>query len=103
ALLIRDAGRSLREGALAAWPDLTENTSFLRFAEALARHAGFSLDTPFEQLDPVQQRAVLHGTGEAWIALESGARSAEREEGAAAREGAGAGPRPSPPPPPFFH
>jgi excinuclease ABC subunit A len=69
ALLIRDAARSLRDGALAAWPDLGSNPTFLRFAEALARHAGFSLDTPFEQLDPVQQRAVLHGTGEAWISL----------------------------------
>ena len=27
-----------------------------RFAEALARHGGFSLDTPFEQLEPAQQR-----------------------------------------------
>src|SRR5207245_6200234 len=37
-------------------------------------------DTPFEQLAPAQQRALLHGTGETWIPLEeSGARSAERE------------------------
>ena len=40
-----------------------------RFAEALARHGGFSLDTPFEELEPAQQRAILHGTGEAWIRL----------------------------------
>ena len=52
ALLIRDATRSLRDGALAAWPDLNENKTFLRFAEALAAHAGFSLDTPFEKLQP---------------------------------------------------
>jgi excinuclease ABC subunit A len=78
ALLIRDANRSLRDGALAAWPDLRENATFLRFAEALARHAGFSLDTPFAELDPAHQRAVLHGTGEAWIALDeaSGGRKA---------------------------
>jgi len=70
ALLIRDAHRSLRDGALAAWPDLNENPTFLRFAEALARHEGFSLDTPFEELTASQQHAILHGTGEAWIALE---------------------------------
>jgi excinuclease ABC subunit A len=70
ALLIRDPRRSLRDGALAAWPDLKENGSFLRFAEALARHEGFSLDTPFEELISPQQHAILHGTGEAWIALD---------------------------------
>jgi excinuclease ABC subunit A len=70
ALVIRDPGRSLRDGALAAWPPLTADNPFSRFGEALARHVGFSLDIPFEQLDPAQQRAVLHGTGETWIALE---------------------------------
>ncbi|HEV3204676.1 MAG TPA: excinuclease ABC subunit UvrA [Gemmataceae bacterium] len=69
-LLIRDPKRSLREGAVAAWPPLTGENSFLPFAEALARFAGFSLDTPFEQLEPAAQRAILHGTGEAWIHLE---------------------------------
>jgi excinuclease ABC subunit A len=71
ALLIRDATRSLRDGALAAWPDLRENKGFLRFAEALARHSGFSLDTPFEKLDPAHRRVVLHGAGDAWIPLDA--------------------------------
>ena len=71
ALLIRDVTRSLRDGALAAWPDLATNRSFLRFAEALARHLGISLDTPLEQLEPGQQRAILHGTGDAWIELDA--------------------------------
>jgi excinuclease ABC subunit A len=70
ALLIRDATRSLRDGALAAWPDLNENKMFLRFAEALAGHAAFSLDTPFEKLAPAQQRVILQGSGDAWIPLE---------------------------------
>ncbi|HWG47268.1 MAG TPA: excinuclease ABC subunit UvrA [Gemmataceae bacterium] len=70
-LLIRDPRRSLRDGALAAWPDLNANPSFLRFAEALAQHEGFSLDTPFEDLGTAQQHAILHGTGEAWILLDS--------------------------------
>jgi excinuclease ABC subunit A len=69
AVLIRDPRRSLRDGALAAWPPLTADNPFCRFAEALARHAGFLLDTPFEQLEPAHQRAILHGTGEAWIDL----------------------------------
>jgi excinuclease ABC subunit A len=70
ALLIRNAQCPLRDGALAAWPPLTADNPFTRFAEALARHAGFSLDTPFEQLTPAQQRAILQGTGETWISLE---------------------------------
>src|SRR5262249_25682534 len=43
---------------------------FTRFAEALARHGGFSLDTPFERLEPAQQRLLLHGSGDAWFALD---------------------------------
>src|SRR5262249_20700933 len=31
----------------------------------------FSVDTSFEQLEPAHQRAILHGTGDAWIPLES--------------------------------
>ncbi|MCS7046250.1 MAG: excinuclease ABC subunit UvrA, partial [Gemmataceae bacterium] len=68
-LLIRDPRLSLRAGALAAWPELTPTQPFTRFAEALARHVGFHLDVPFEQLSPEHQRAVLYGTGETWIPL----------------------------------
>jgi excinuclease ABC subunit A len=69
ALLIRDPRRSLRDGAIAAWPDLKDNPTFLDFVEAIARHGGFSLDTPFEELSPVQQQFILHGTDDAWIPL----------------------------------
>ena len=69
ALLIRDPNFSLRQGALAEWPNLATNPAFLRFAEALARHGGFSLDTPFDKLEPLQQRLVLQGSGDAWIPL----------------------------------
>ncbi len=50
ALLIRDAKRSLRNGAIAAWPELDAGSPFTAFAEALARHIGFSLDTTYEKL-----------------------------------------------------
>ena len=70
AVLIRDPRRSLRDGAIAAWPPPSEDTPFIRFAEALARHGCFSLDTSFEKLEPAQQRLILHGTGDAWITLE---------------------------------
>ncbi len=85
AVLIRDPHRSLRQGALAAWPSLSEDAEFLRFAEALARHAGLSLDTPFDQLEPGQQRAILYGTGDAWIPLE--VRGSRIEDGGSKTEG----------------
>jgi excinuclease ABC subunit A len=69
AVLIRDPRLKIRAGAIAAWPDLGPETPFLPFAEALARHAGFSLDTAYEKLEPAQQRVIFHGTGDAWLKL----------------------------------
>src|SRR5207253_6282510 len=80
AVLIRDSKLSLREGALAAWPVLDEGRGsrgggreqpFTRFAEALAREWGFSLDTPYEKLTPKQQRLLLYGSGDKWISLDA--------------------------------
>ncbi|HTK74237.1 MAG TPA: excinuclease ABC subunit UvrA, partial [Gemmataceae bacterium] len=68
ALLVRDATLTTRQGAIAAWPALTDESEFTEFAEAIAAHAGFSLDTPLEQLDALQQRAIMQGTGDVWLA-----------------------------------
>ncbi|HEX4607621.1 MAG TPA: excinuclease ABC subunit UvrA, partial [Urbifossiella sp.] len=74
-----DPALSIRAGAIAGWPDLDEGSAWLTFAEAIARHAGFDLDTPYEKLDPVHQRVILHGTGDGWLVLngDSGTRNAE--------------------------
>ncbi|MGL6076829.1 MAG: excinuclease ABC subunit UvrA [Fimbriiglobus sp.] len=69
ALLIRDGSLSLREGAIAAWPELGKGSPFLPFAEAIAKEAGFDLDTPFDDLEPEQQRAILQGTGDKILPL----------------------------------
>jgi excinuclease ABC subunit A len=66
-MLIRDPNLSLRDGAVAAWPALAADNPFTRFAEAVAAYAGFTLDTPFDKLDAVHQRAILQGTGDAWL------------------------------------
>jgi excinuclease ABC subunit A len=78
-LLLGDTSTSLRAGGVAAWPSLAPGSPWLPFAEALAKHVGFSLDKPFDELDPAHRRAVLHGTGDAWIMLsaELGVRSSE--------------------------
>src|SRR5207247_2086355 len=68
-VLIRDPRLTLRDGAIAVWPELTADNPFARFAEALARHGRFNLDTPYEKLDGAQQRLILHGTGDAWVEL----------------------------------
>lgn len=69
AILIRDKSLSLRAGAIAAWPPLDASSRFLEMADAIAKHAGFSLDTPYEELTPTQQRAILHGTGDDWLPM----------------------------------
>ena len=66
-LLVGDGRRTVRQGAVTGWPSLAPGSAFLPFAEAVARHAGFSLDTPWDMLTPAQHRAVLQGTGEAWL------------------------------------
>jgi excinuclease ABC subunit A len=89
-LLLGDTRLSLRQGAVAAWPALAPGSAWLPFAEALARHVGFSLDTPFAKLDPAHQRAILHGTGDAWIELSAdvGGRYAESKTSKPKRKGA---------------
>ncbi|MCZ6676694.1 MAG: excinuclease ABC subunit UvrA [Candidatus Poribacteria bacterium] len=61
-LVVPDATRSIREGAIVFWGKLeTLNTRHL--AESLAEHFGFSLDAPWEQLTDEQQQIILYGSG----------------------------------------
>ena len=66
AALIRDSRLSLREGALAIWPDVAQPIA-IRMLEALSRSAGVPIDEPLEELSPRQRRTVLHGAGEQWF------------------------------------
>jgi excinuclease ABC subunit A len=62
--------RSLRQGAIPAWPSCRHPTDpWTPFAEALARHGGFDLDTPWQQLTPEQQQLILYGSDNDWIPL----------------------------------
>ena len=67
ALFVRDQTLSLRQGALSAWPTLDDNSDFLPFAQAIAKAAGVSLDTPLESFAPSQHRILFHGLGEQWL------------------------------------
>ena len=77
-LLVRDGRLTVRGGAVAGWPALDPGSAWLPFAEAVARHAGFDLDTPYDDLDPAHRRAILHGTGETWLSFSRDAESSER-------------------------
>jgi len=69
AALIADPTRSLRDGAVAAWPDPATRPLFGQMLEAMAVDVGLPLDVPFAQLEAEQQRVVLYGTGERWITV----------------------------------
>jgi excinuclease ABC subunit A len=73
AVLIPDGKMSLRAGAVAIWPSFTEVPLFARMIEALAGAEGIDLDAPFDDLDGRSRRIILHGAGESWYGLESGA------------------------------
>ena len=56
---------SLAAGAIKGWD--RRNPYHFPLLECVARHAGFDIDTPFEQLAPAQRELVLHGSGETAI------------------------------------
>src|SRR5262249_25827487 len=68
AALIRDVRLPLNQGAVSAWPSL-DDPHFGPLAGALSRHMNITLDTKYGDLEPLQQRAILHGTSEEWIDL----------------------------------
>jgi excinuclease ABC subunit A len=74
ALLISSPERSLRSGAVAAWPNPQTNPHFALFLEALAETFQLPLDEPWYRLTPQQQRLVLYGNEDRWVEL-----SAERQ------------------------
>ncbi|HRP19758.1 MAG TPA: excinuclease ABC subunit UvrA [Alicycliphilus sp.] len=58
---------SLASGAIKGWD--RRNGYYFAMLESLARHYGFDVDTPFEQLPERVRQVVLHGSGEEEIAF----------------------------------
>jgi excinuclease ABC subunit A len=58
---------SLASGAIKGWD--RRNAYTYSMLESVARHYGFDLDTPFEQLATEHQRIVLHGSGTTEVAF----------------------------------
>ena len=61
-LVIPDARLSIRDGAIAPWQVVQSRTQ-LQVLMALARKYKFSLEWPFEKIDPEIQKIIMYGTG----------------------------------------
>lgn len=70
--LITNEDLSLNAGAIALWPDPRKSALFQKILDALHAHVQLPLDVPFRELTAPQQRIVLYGTGERWLALADG-------------------------------
>ncbi|MEQ1634168.1 MAG: excinuclease ABC subunit UvrA, partial [Planctomycetota bacterium] len=65
-LLVADATKSLREGALSVFTDegkLVYSTLSMEHLEVVAKAFGFDLDTPWQKLKAAAKKVVLHGSG----------------------------------------
>ena len=63
ALIVPDETKSINEGAIEPWGEGREGWYF-NHLRALAEHFGFSLDTPWKDLDERIKRIILYGTGQ---------------------------------------
>ena len=65
-LIVPDESLSLNEGAIVApgWKSGTNNVFSDMYYEAIAKHFGFSLDTPFRDVPQAGRDALMYGTKE---------------------------------------
>ena len=70
AALVRDATKSLAEGALDLWPSLDRKDCGITsraMLQALCAATGLPPDMPLADLSGLQQRVLFEGTGDRWI------------------------------------
>jgi excinuclease ABC subunit A len=61
-LIIPDKSKSISEGAIEPWG--YEHGYYYQMLASVAKHYGFSLDTPFSELEPEHVYVILHGGSE---------------------------------------
>ncbi|MGD9778492.1 excinuclease ABC subunit UvrA [Methanomethylovorans sp.] len=61
-LIVPDKTLSLREGAVEPWS--TADGYYMQSLESLAKHMGFSMDTPYEKLPEKVKHVIMYGTHE---------------------------------------
>ena len=78
-LVIPDATRSIRGGAIAPWRTAMEKGEgwTFRIIDAMAQACAVDLDTPFEKLPKKKRDQVLHGLGDKRIKVTWGAEGSE--------------------------
>ena len=80
-LIIRDDTLSIMKGAISLWGPLTtqKRATERAIAEALAKHLGFDVKTPWKELTPEQQHAILYGTGDAVLTITTPGKSTHKK------------------------
>jgi excinuclease ABC subunit A len=63
--LVHDAERTLAQGAVALWPDVS-SPLFAPMLKSFCTGTGIPDNVPFNQLDARHRRLIMHGTGEQW-------------------------------------
>ncbi|HSQ36826.1 MAG TPA: excinuclease ABC subunit UvrA [Acidimicrobiia bacterium] len=63
-LAIPDEERSLADGAIVPWSGRYRASYYYRILEGVGRQFGFSLETPFGELNDEQRTLILDGTGD---------------------------------------
>ena len=66
--IVQDRSLSLPDGAIRGWD--RRNAYYFQMIKSLAKHYGFSIDTPYAQLDEDVRRVLLYGSGSEEIAFE---------------------------------
>ena len=80
-LIILDDTLSIMKGAISLWGPLNtqKRATEKAIAEALAKHLGFDLKTPWKELTPEQQNAVLYGTGDDILTITTPAKNTQKK------------------------
>ena len=70
-LIIRDDTLSIMKGAISLWGPLNKSHRVREksIVTALAKYLGFDLTTPWRDLTPEQQHAILYGTGDTILTI----------------------------------
>ena len=63
-LIVPDRTLSLNEGAVEPWYSKKADGYYMQSLQSLANYMGFSMDTPFEELDPGIQHIIFNGSEE---------------------------------------
>ena len=63
-LVIPDKTKSLNQGAVTPWGKKLQDGWYISIARGVVEHFGESLDTPYQDLSPECQHALLYGTDE---------------------------------------